>query len=168
MNFKIEDVPSFYQGYVRKVADKELMQALSESAQQLFDVLETLTDEQSLHRYEENKWSIRDIIQHLIDAERVFCYRAMRFSRGDVTPLEGFDQNVYVIEAEADQRPLQYLMEELESTRKTTLQFFSSLKSSWLERKAVASGVEMSVEMLGFIISGHTINHLEVIQQRYL
>ena len=168
MNFELNNVPPFYQGYIKQVLDSRLMEALSESAKALSLLLEGLTDDQSLYRYEAEKWSIKDILQHLIDAEKVFGYRALRFSRGDQTVLQGFDQNEYVVEASADDRLLKSLIDEFQDVRKSTIHFFASQTQEWQGRKGVSSGVEMSVEMLGYIISGHTYHHLEIIKQRYL
>lgn len=168
MNFKIEEVPSFYQGYIEQVESADLRESLLDSGSRLIKICKELTEEQTLYRYAEGKWSIKDIIQHLIDAEKVFLYRALRFSRGDRTSLGGFDQNDYVDSAVADNRSFESLMDEFHISRKCTVQFFSSLDAKWLARKGEASGVEMTVEMLGFIIAGHTFHHARIIENRYL
>jgi len=146
----------------------ELMEILPSSGAQFLGVIENLSEENVLYRYGKGKWSIKDIIQHLIDAEKVFCYRAMRFSRGDRTILEGFEQNDYVREALADKRSLETLLKEFQVLRDITFMFYSSLDPVWLQRMGIASGVNMSVEMIGYIIAGHTLHHLQVIQERYL
>lgn len=168
MNFKLADVPPFYLKYIHRVEGQELATSLVDSGDELYQQFKMISEEQAHYRYQRDKWSVKDILQHLIDAERVFCYRALRFSRGDATPLEGFEQNDYVVEALADERTLKSLIEEFQTLRMSTVQFFSSLKSDVLSRKGIASGGEMSVEMVGFIIAGHTSHHLSVIQERYL
>lgn len=168
MKFKIEQVPAFYQGYIRQVADKELLSALKESGQRLLELCSNLDETQALYRYEDGKWSIKDLIQHLIDAERVFAYRAMRFARNDDTELSGFDQDDYVKEVFADKFLLPDLLTQFKNIRQSTLDLFSTFSETDLERKGKSNGAEMSVEMIGYIISGHTIHHLTIIQERYL
>ena len=168
MNFKIEEVPEFYQGYVKKVVDDQLVAALNESCRSLLSLCENLDETQALYRYADGKWSIKDLIQHLIDAERVFAYRAMRFARNDQTELSGFDQDDYVRAVFADKFSLTDLLLQFKNIRQSSLDLFSSFSETELTRKGKSNGVEMSVEMIGYIISGHTLHHLRVIQERYL
>lgn len=168
MNFKIEDVPAFYQGYIKKVQSWELLEAMRITGEELLHLGEELSDEKSLYRYDDGKWSIKDQIQHLIDAERVFAYRATRFCRNDQTELSGFEQDHYVLEAIADNRQWKDLLFEFKNLRTANITFFSSLDQEILKRKGTASKVEMSVEMIGYVIAGHTLHHVTIIKEKYL
>ena len=168
MKFTIEQVPQFYQGYIRQVAEAELVSGLQASGDAFVSMCEMLNESQSLYRYEEGKWSIKDLIQHLIDSERVFCYRAMRFARNDKTELSGFDQDDYVKAVFADKFALHDLISSFRNVRKATVDLFKSLSESELTRTGICNGVEMSVEMIGYIIVGHTTHHHNVIERHYL
>lgn len=168
MSFKIKDAPEFYQGYIEQVLDAELIDALRDSSQNLVTLCGNLDETLALYRYEEDKWSIKDLIQHLIDAERVFCYRAMRFARNDQTELSGFDQDDYVKQVFADKFLLQDILDQFKNIRQCTLDLFSLFNETELEKKGMSNGVEMSVEMIGYIISGHTVHHHNIIKEKYL
>lgn len=120
------------------------------------------------YRYAKDKWTIKEIIQHLIDSERVFAYRALRFSRGDSTELPGYDQNMYVENSRANERGLQSLLTELSSLRHNTLLMFKSFTKEDLLRTGIASGNRTSVRALGFIIIGHQNHHMKIFKERYL
>lgn len=119
-------------------------------------------------RYAEGKWTIKDIIQHIIDAERVFAYRAMRIARNDQTALPGFDEDFYVTNANANSRSIQDLLTEFSMVRHATIYLFNSFSPDSLERIGIASDNPISVRALGFIIIGHQNHHQTVFQQRYL
>jgi len=168
MRFSIEEVPAFYQGYIKQVTGSELIEALQVSGEQVVGLCEELTEAQSLFRYAEGKWSVKDLIQHLIDAERVFSYRAMRFARNDQTELSGFNQDDYVKEVVADKFALQDLITSFKNMRQSTIDMFLSFSETELMRSGKSNGVKMSVEMIGFVIAGHTLHHKNIIQSRYL
>lgn len=168
MKFTLEQVPQFYQGYVSHVVDKELVTELKSSRDQFVSLCQGLSESQSLFRYAEGKWSIKDMILHLVDAERVFAYRAVRFARNDKTELSGFDQDDYANAAFADKFSLQELIDSYSNARLSTLDLYSSLSESELLRTGKSNGSEMTVEMIGFIISGHTYHHINVIKDKYL
>ena len=119
-------------------------------------------------RYAPGKWSIRQIIGHLGDGERVFSERAFRFSRCDPTPLPGFEENDYVREAPFEHVPIQDLLAELVHLRRATIYLYRSLDEKALMRRGVANGIENSVRALAFVIAGHDHHHLEVLRERYL
>ena len=163
----LEEVPEFYRGYVRATGSGELVPLLLKTGDDFITFCRKLTEQQGLYKYAPDKWSIKDIILHLIDAERMFSYRAFRFARNDKTELFGFDQNDYVSEAGADSRSIHSLMSEFTNVRAASVDMFSSFSEEVRKRKGIASGVEFSVEVLGYIISGHVIHHMNVIQERY-
>ena len=141
---------------------------MKSSANDFNYLLNTFSNEKGDYRYEEGKWSVKDLVQHVIDSERVFAYRALRFSRNDQTELSGFDQDHYASHALAQDRDLEEIMNEFTSTRYSTISLFSSLTDEQLKRVGTANEVEFSVEILGYIISGHLLHHLEVVREKYL
>ncbi|MEQ8904567.1 DinB family protein [Ekhidna sp.] len=163
----IQKVPEFYQGYVLSLGEGELVPLLLKTGDDFIEFGRKLTEAQGLYRYEEGKWSIKEVIQHVIDAERVFTYRAMRFARNDKTELHGFEQNDYVPESYADKRTIHSLMTEFTNLRASTVDLFTSFSEDIRQRRGVSNKVEMSVEALGYIISGHVNHHLNIIYERY-
>lgn len=163
----IDKVPEFYRGYIKAAGSGELVPLLLKSGDDFITFCRSLTEQQGLYKYAPDKWSIKDIILHLIDSERVFAYRALRFARNDKTELSGFDQNIYVPEGNADARTIHNLLAEFTNVRAATVDMFSSFNDDIRQRSGVASGVEMTVEMLGYIISGHLIHHMNIIHERY-
>lgn len=119
-------------------------------------------------RYEEGKWTIKEIIQHIIDTERIFGYRALRISRNDKTPLPGFEENDYAANTDANSRGLQGLLTELALVRESTLALFKSFSEEQLKRMGIVSNNEISVRAIGFILIGHQKHHQKVFQERYL
>ncbi len=168
MAVDINKVPEFYQPYFKSIGSSELVPLLLKSGDDLMELLKSINDEKAHHRYAEGKWSIKDVVQHMIDSERVFVYRAMRFARNDKTELSGFDQDDYVPEAKADHRTVHQLLTEFMNLRAATIDFYSSLSQEYRERTGKCNGVEMSVEMIGYIISGHLLHHISIIEERYL
>ncbi len=163
----IEKVPEFYRGYIKAAGSGELVPLLLKSGDDFITFCRRLTEQQGLYKYAPDKWSIKDIIQHVIDSERIFAYRALRFARNDKTEIAGFEQNDYVPEANADSRSIHNLLTEFTNVRASTVDLFSSLDVEKRQRSGKSNGVEMSVEMIGYIISGHLIHHMNIIQERY-
>jgi uncharacterized damage-inducible protein DinB len=120
------------------------------------------------YRYAEGKWTIKDILQHLIDSERIFAYRALRFSRGDETILPGFDENLYADNAEGSKRSINDLLTEISALRHANIMMFKSFPVNAMLRKGVASGYTVSVRAFGFLIIGHQNHHINVFKERYL
>ncbi len=164
----LSEVPEFYRTYFDHLEEETITEALTRSRDAFQELMRSISEVKSVHRYKEGKWSIRDIVQHLIDAERVFMYRALRFSRNDTTELSGFEINKYAEEAEADSRSLASLISEWEVIRSSSIMFFESMTDEKLERRGMASGSSMSVRFLGYVMSGHLFHHLQVINERYL
>jgi uncharacterized damage-inducible protein DinB len=159
---------AYYGTYIAKVSGDDLfatMQATHRSTQEL---LGSLTDEQQMYRYAEGKWSVREVVGHLIDAERIFAYRALRFARGDAKELQGFDENEYVTRSNAHDRPMADLLSEFAVVRAASLALFKSFTPTMLMQSGVASGNPISVRALAYIIAGHEIHHLGIIRERYL
>lgn len=164
----LETVPTFYKNYVNHVKDFEMLEALQISNQQVLQLVRGLPTEKGSYRYHSGKWSIQELLCHMMDAERIFAYRALRFARNDKKELQGFEENDYATEANAHARSLPQLADEMERLRKTTLDLFTSFTPEMLKRTGKANNTEVSVLNLGYIIAGHETHHRTVLQERYL
>lgn len=159
----------YQQSYIAQVSDEyTLVEELEISVHRLVKFVREIPMDKFDYRYAEGKWTIKDIILHLIDAERIFAYRALRFARNDKTELPGFDENNYVDEANANSRSIQDLLTELLVVRQSTLSLFKSFSEEQLLRVGIASNNPMSVRALGFVIIGHQNHHQKIFQERYL
>jgi hypothetical protein len=130
--------------------------------------LRSLPEECLLYRYAPGKWTVKEIVQHLADDERIYAYRALRFARGDATELPGFDQDAYTAETGANRRTLDDLLGEFATVRAGTLSLYAGLDDSVLVRAGVASGNVMSVRAIAYHIAGHELRHMNVIRERYV
>jgi hypothetical protein len=165
---EISEYPPFYRTYVSLVKGDDLIETLE---QQLSDSLATLcriSEAKSLHRYAPGKWSIKEVVGHLTDSERIFTYRALRFARNDHTPLPGFDQNPYVEAAGFDSRPWSELVAEFEHVRRSTTLFFRGVKPDSQRLVGVANNAPITVRALGYVITGHELHHMGILRERYL
>lgn len=158
----------YYQNYVSKVADVDLIEELEISVHRLIGFVRELPMDKFDYRYAPGKWTIKDILQHLIDSERIFAYRALRFARQDQTPLASFEEDDYAREAHGEKRHLQDLLTELAIVRQSTIALFKTFDAETLQRIGTAAGNPMSVRALGFVIIGHQNHHQVVYQERYL
>ncbi|MDH3321866.1 MAG: DinB family protein [Flavobacteriaceae bacterium] len=165
-----DEYAPYYQSYIEVLLnnEKDIITNLEDSLLEFEQLLNNLEPPKQLFQYAEGKWTIKEIIQHIIDTERVFNYRALRFARKDTTELPGFDENLYVANCHANQRDYKKLLEEFISLRKSTIALYQSFDDKVLLFKGKASGNFMSVRALGFISSGHLLHHLQVIKSRYL
>ncbi len=164
----INPLPRFFDTYIQKVEEEELVSSL----QRNLTVLETL-DLQLLESlgdrvYAPGKWTVKDIFQHMIDTERIQVYRAMRIARNDKTVLPGFDENLFAANTNLKRITLQELIEEFMVLRKSSILMFKGFDAERLQRTGICFQVEISVLALGFVLSGHQIHHLQVIGDRYL
>ena len=158
---------SYFGRYIGLV-EGGLFSALSSEFEKTQTLLSRVSEERSLFRYAAGKWSIREVVGHLIDTERIFLYRATRFARGDETDLPGFDENLYVANASFDRVPLAQLLDEFSLVRRGTIHFFSHLTPESWDRSGLASGNRMSVRAWAWTIAGHEIHHRGVLTERYL
>jgi hypothetical protein len=157
----------FYSGYVALASEHDPLALLRGQPDTLREMCSGLTEEQALARYAPGKWSIKQVMGHLADTERVFSYRIFRISRGDATPLASFDQNAYVDSARSDERPLADLLEDFLSVRTATLRLVEGLSAEEMARSGVASGVPVSARALIFIVPGHVAHHLKILRESY-
>lgn len=158
----------YYDRYISKIPDGDIVELLGQQIRETLGLLRSIDESRGGHRYAEGKWSIREVIGHMSDTERVFAYRAMRFARADGTPLPGYDENVFVANARFDARTIRDLAAELEAVRGATVAFFASLHDEEWARRGVANGNTMSVRAVACIIAGHERHHLGILKERYL
>lgn len=167
-DLKPNEYAEYYSQYIKQSGNVNLLDVLKESAQALNSLFETISDEKMNYKYAEDKWTIKDILLHIIDAERVFAYRALRFARADKTNLPGFEHNDYVVVANANGRSKASLLNEYNAQRESTIQLFSNFTDEMLMQIGVASSNPMSVRALGFVTAGHETHHCNIIKERYL
>jgi hypothetical protein len=159
---------AYYENYVSLVEETEIVNAMRNQADELREIFSQISDKEGLYRYATGKWSIKELLGHLIDGERVFAYRALRFARADKTELAGFDQDPYIENANFDAVKLQDLLEELLSLRNANTLFFSNLNEEAWNGTGVASDNEISVRALAYIMVGHIRHHVKILKDRYL
>ena len=162
-----EYAPAFAD-YVGRVADHEdVVEVLTSQLDQVVALIRGIPERRGDYRYAPGKWSIKEVVGHLSDTERVFAYRALRIGRGDTTPLASFDDDAYVLEMRAGDRTLADLAEEWNHVRLATLTLFRSLPPTAWSRRGIASGQPISVRALAYVIAGHVRHHLETLGARY-
>ena len=158
----------YFKGYIDNAKGFKLLPGLQSSYNEAIDFYLSIDANKLSYRYAEGKWTIKEIICHLIDTERIFCYRALRFARQDKTVLSGFDENDYVEYSKADNRSIKDLLEEYQSVRGATISLFKSFDDETLLSKGLAGTGQVSVRALGFLIVGHEKHHIRIIKERYL
>ncbi len=158
----------YYSTYIDRIASDDVVAALEGQIDPTLRLLAAITEEKSLHRYAPDKWSIRELVNHVSDTERVFLYRALWFARGFDTALPGFDQNVAVPHAAADQFSWSSHIADFKAVRAATLTFFRNLPDGAWTQTGLASGNPVSVRALAYIIAGHVAHHIAILQERYL
>ncbi|CAH1002228.1 hypothetical protein LEM8419_03145 [Neolewinella maritima] len=158
----------FYSNYIQLVPPTiSLRTALDDSGALLIDYLSNVPDERVDYAYAPGKWTIKQSLQHLIDSERVFAYRILRLGRRDATPLAGFEQDAYVLQANLSNRPFERMIEEFRGIRKSTIALVSGLSAEDLQFSGMVSGHSMSCRAMAFIICGHTYHHDLLYRERY-
>lgn len=160
-----EHVP-YYRKYIQLVPDGDLLSLLETQYRATQRMLAPLPPEKAKYRYAEGKWSVTEVVGHLADCERVFTYRALRFARGDATPLAGFDENFYTPAGHFDERSLGDVLSEFSAVRGATLALFRGLSPDAFERSGPANGNPISVRALAYIIAGHERHHYQLLQNR--
>ena len=162
------EAAEYYFTYIDQVAAGDIRVVLKAQLAETLALLHDISEEHSLFRYAPDKWSIRQLVSHLNDTERLFVFRALWFARGFDSPLPSFDQNVAVSTAGADDRPWSSHVEEFRAVRAATLAFFQDLPIDAWTRRGVASGNPFSVRALAYLSAGHVIHHTKILRERYL
>ena len=158
----------YYGKYTSRIRTNNILTTLQTQVEQTKSVLGALTETDSGFRYAPEKWSIRQMIGHMSDTERIFSYRALRIARGDKTPIEGFEQDDYVRNSPFEHCTLAESLNEFSAVRRATVSLFRSLQPEAWTRRGTASGYEFTVRALAHIIAGHEVHHMEVLRERYL
>ncbi|MBB1284182.1 DinB family protein [Flavisolibacter sp. BT320] len=165
---ELATIPAFYHTYVNRVDDETINEALQHSNEKTKSLLESIPEEKWSFRYTEGKWSIREMVQHMIDTERIFAYRALCIARGEKASLPGFDENAYAENSKAESRSKESLLDEWAVVRKATILLYNSFTEEQIARTGTANNKPISVEAIGFISAGHVLHHLHILQERYL
>ena len=163
-----DEYASYYGTYINKVPTGDLIATLTGQIAEVMTIIRPVSEEKAGSAYAPGKWTIKQVVGHLIDAERVFAYRAMCFARADGNPLPGFDENAWIDPAAFNDRPMTSLIDEFVAVRSASIALFSGLPVAARTRRGVASGKEVSVRALAHILAGHTTHHLQVLKDRYL
>ena len=159
----------FYENYISQVGTEyNLVEELEVSLHRFIHFVQNIPMDKHEFRYAEGKWTIKQIILHLMDAERIFAYRALRFARNDQTALPGFDENNYAEIAPAENRSIMSLLTEYSAIRHANLLMFKAFSNEELLRIGIASENQLSVRALGFVIVGHQNHHQRIFEERYL
>ncbi|MGS0528276.1 DinB family protein [Zobellia nedashkovskayae] len=162
-----EPIP-FYKAYIDVLGDVELLDILEGQLKNFPNFIENIPESKLNYAYEPEKWTIAQVLLHIIDSERVFQYRSLRFSRGDKTPLPGFEQDLYALNSRAETRSKQSIIEEYQAVRQSTITLYKSFNVETLKNEGVASNLPWNAAILGFVICGHQKHHRNILRERYL
>lgn len=163
-----DEAAPYYFTYIDRVADEDVVDLLEKQAEEAPAFFATISAEKSLHRYAPDKWSIREVVGHLSDAERVFAHRALWFARGHEDPLPSFDQNIAVANAKSDEIEWAAQVEEFRRVHLSSVSLFRNMPADAWMRRGTASGNSFTVRALAFIIAGHLTHHVRILRERYL
>jgi hypothetical protein len=162
------EAPEYFFTYIDQVPDGDICQILEAQAGEMFSFIEGVSDVQSSNRYHPTKWSIREVLAHVNDTERVFVFRAFWFARGFDSALPSFDQHIAMSGADADPRSWSSHIDEFRAVRAATLPFFQNLSAETWSRRGIANGHQFTVRALAYIVAGHVFHHMAVVKERYL
>ncbi|MGC4129787.1 MAG: DinB family protein [Bergeyella sp.] len=158
----------YIQRYLDLIPSENWIQEMKNTTNKTLKIYSSLSEEQANFAYAEGKWSLKILLEHLTDTEKIFSYRALRFARNDKTALSGFDEELFARNGIAIQLKLGEIIEDFQLNRLNSLAFFSKLPQDKLQQTGIANGNEISVETIGKLIVGHNIHHLNIIEERYL
>ncbi|WP_109852984.1 DinB family protein [Aquimarina sp. AU58] len=158
----------YYETYIAKAESPDIVKGLENGQKEFVDFVQSIPEEKLTHAYAEDKWTVAEVLQHVIDGERIFAYRALRFARNDKTPIMGFEQDDYVPYSNANNYSKEELISDFQSARANSISLFKSFTGEMLTRIGEASGSPMSSRAAGYILIGHQKHHFEVIKKRYL
>ncbi|HEY0354893.1 MAG TPA: DinB family protein [Flavisolibacter sp.] len=167
-NIDLTRVPAWYHKYIEKVSENDLMTAFRKYQPEMIAELKNIPAEKWDFSYAPGKWTIKEVVQHIIDAERIFNYRALAFARKDGTSLPGFDENLYADNSKASKRTRDELLNEFLAVQSSSYLLFASFDEDQLEQEGIANGNTVYVKGIGFIVVGHALHHLAVLKERYL
>jgi hypothetical protein len=157
----------YYERYVSKVADDDIVATLEKQPEELKALFSNVDEERGTYSYEEGKWTLKEVLSHLIDGERIFGYRLLRISRADATPIEGFEQNGYIEYSNANNRCFAELLDEFDLQRRSNVLLIKNLSDDASKRIGNASGFDISVRGLVYIMAGHVRHHQAIFKDKY-
>ncbi len=160
--------PEYYQRYIDNVQDNNVLDALNSTLTEGLAIIKSIPADKANHAYADGKWTVKELLIHIIDTERIFAYRAMRFSRGDSQALAGFEQDDYILHANAANRSLESIVSEYEHLRLSNIALFGSYDAAQLDRIGKGNKFDVSVRAILYVMCGHQIHHLNVLKERYL
>lgn len=163
-----EEFPAYYGKYIDLVSEGSLEDTLIKQLENTTALLSDVSETQANYRYALGKWTLKEVIGHIADTERIMSYRVLRIARGDQTPLAGYDDEQYVKEASFHSRSLPDLLEDFTAVRRSTLSLVRGLSENVWSRKGIANNSEISVSALAYIIAGHELHHVKIIKEKYL
>lgn len=165
---KFETLPQYYKLYAGYIKGNDLLHEMVIQRDNILQFIISIPKDQHNYAYAEGKWTIKEVIGHLIDAERVLCYRAMRISRGDKTPLPGFNENMFATQAGYNERDISSILAEFLALRDASILFFRNLNADKFDEVGIANSITVSVRQIMFFIIAHTEHHFKVINEKYL
>ena len=161
-------VPEFYHNYIKKAPENDLLTALKNNTSEFNALLKDIPSDKHDYSYAEGKWTVKEILQHIIDNERIQAYRALRFARNDKTLLPGYDENLFAANTHLAGTTVESLLEEFAVTRRSNIMMFENFSDEMLQRTGICFNVTIPVLALGFVLAGHQLHHLNIIRERYL
>jgi len=168
MKIEKNEYGDFYERYVKLSNNVPLIDQLWSNAEEMRLLFLGLTDKDAMYRYKKDKWTLKQVFGHLIDTERIFNYRALCVARGEIRPLPGFDQDLYMEKARFNDLTLDNFQQQYKATRESTIALFSNFSDEDLIRRGTISGASFTVRATGYVIAGHELHHLNIIQGKYL
>ena len=161
------EYPEYYHRYVEAITDDDVLDVLAEQVDELLKMFDGMDEARTLYRYADGKWSVREVLGHILDSERIFGMRALCIARGEQQSLPGFDENVYVASALFDERPLESILDEWQALRIANVLMFQSFDDDAWSRTGTANNKTTTVNALAWIIAGHVQHHLNILHERY-
>lgn len=169
-NINTHQFAEYFNHYINLVKDDyaNVIDALEQTHKLTNELLDLTTEDKGDYAYNEGKWTIKELLAHIIDTERIFCNRAIRFARNDKTELPGFDHDLYVKNSFANERSFCDIINEFNAVRTATVALFKSFSEEMLNREGIANGNQLTVLAIGYIIAGHEKHHVNILNERYL
>ncbi|RAV19603.1 DinB family protein [Paenibacillus contaminans] len=163
-----EEYAPYYETYIRLVPEGKIAEVLTRQLQYTADFFAAIPEERTLSRYAPGKWSVKEVLGHITDTERIMSYRLLCIARGDKTPLPGYDENEYIKGSSFDSIPLAELIGDFAAVRRSTLTLLRGLSEEAWSRKGIANNSELSARALAYITAGHELHHINIVKERYL
>lgn len=163
----LDDVPKYFERYVELVNEDDMLDAMENSWNELIEWVETIDDDKDHFAYAEGKWTVNQVLMHVLDTERIFQYRSLCLARGEANDLPGFDHDTYTENSNAESRTMESILQEFDIVRQSSVSLFSTFTKENLICKGIANGLTVQPVLYGFLVSGHLRHHLSVLKERY-